>query len=331
MAHQIHEHDNMISVGQVPWHGLGTTLAEPPESVEKAFELAGLTWTVRKEPMFLQDGRRVSINSFDKNGQEKRIGKYGTIVRDDTNEMLGVVGPGFVPLQNSSLARILEPLVQDGTISVETCGSLFNGRRVWCLGRIKNSDFEVRPGDKVASYLLAAHGHDGTLAMRFGPTLTRVVCQNTLSLAVSDKIRSKLVKCLHTRNLEQNLVTLRDAFVSYVEAFAMTAETFRKLAGRGVSRADLREYARIIVDADKDETDWTGQQRTKIGKIVGAAMEGRGNDGNNWWHAYNGATEYLTWEAGRTRENRLNSLWFGPNAVTGQKALDLAVEMSLAG
>ena len=93
---------------------------------------------------------------------------------------------------------------------------------------------------------------------------------------------------------------------------------------------DSRESARLLVEAPTEEADWTAQQRRKVGQIVGAAMEGIGNKGRTWWDAYNGATEYLTWTTGRRRENRLDSLWFGTNADLNQKALGLALEMSVA-
>jgi phage/plasmid-like protein (TIGR03299 family) len=327
MAHNLREHDSMISVGQRPWHGLGVTLQEPPKNGQEALELAKLDWSVTKVPMFLSDGRQVRISG---STSRKNDGHYGAILRDDTQEQLGVVGPGYTPYQNKQMAKLFDPLIADGTVSIETCGSLFNGRRVWMLAKFARGDSQITSEqDTVARYLMLAHGHDGTLAVRFGFTYVRVVCWNTMSLAMTDN-RSKLVRCLHTSNLEKNLETLRDAIDASHEVFELTADQYRKLASRGVNRTDLREYARILVQADADEADWTSQQRRKIGQIVGSAMEGIGNKGKSWWDAYNGATEFLTWTAGRRRENRLDSLWFGANAELNQKALELALEMSQA-
>jgi phage/plasmid-like protein (TIGR03299 family) len=327
MAHNIREHDSMISVGQRPWHGLGVNLAEPPKDGQEALRLASLDWRVTKVPMYLSDGRQVRISGA---ASRKNDGHYGTILREDTSEQLGVVGPGYTPYQNQQMAKLFDPLIADGTVRIETCGSLFNGRRVWMLAKFNNGDSEISSSeDTVARYLMLAHGHDGTLAVRFGFTFIRVVCWNTMSLAMTDN-RSKLIRCLHTSNLERNLETLRDAIDASQSVFELTADDYRRLASRGVSRVDLREYARILVEAPKEEADWTAQQRRKVGQIVGAAMEGIGNKGRTWWDAYNGATEYLTWTAGRRRENRLDSLWFGTNADLNQKALGLALEMSVA-
>ncbi len=111
--------------------------------------------------------------------------------------------------------------------------------------------------------------------------------------------------------------------------FELTADQFRLLASRGVNRTDLREYARRVIGADKEQSKWTPAQTKKVGAIVGSACEGRGNKGQNWWHAYNGLTEYLSYGAGRKADTRLNSLWFGDGAELSRKGLEIALEMCL--
>jgi phage/plasmid-like protein (TIGR03299 family) len=323
MPHHIEEHDSMIAVGTRPWHGLGVTLAEPPATAEEALQLAGCSWTVSKRKMFLEDGAPVKIaGAVNRNNN----GYPGAIVRDDTNEVLGVVGAGYVPMQNSQIANLYQPLIDEGIVDIDTCGSLWNGRRVWMLAKFKNSGEVIDTNDTVSRYLMLSHGHDGQMAVRFGLTYVRVVCWNTLSLAVSRG--TALTKCLHTTNLIGNLETLRSFVMSNDENFALTAEVYRKLAQKTISRASLREYARQLVKAPEDQSDWNKVQADKIGQIVGMAMQGRGNSGQNWWHAYNGATEYLTWAAGRNKQTRFNNLWFGQNLSTNTEALELALSLS---
>lgn len=329
MAHQLRENDSMISVGQTPWHGLGKTLDVAPASGAEALELAGLNWSVEKIPMFLEDGRRVEFrNVYEKH---ERISVPGAIVRQDTGDILGTVGGQYFPYQNADMAALFDPLIQEHQVTIETCGSLFNSRRVWMLAKFTGSagdgTMTIQPGDDVKKYLLLAHGHDGSLAVRFGFTPIRVVCNNTLSFAISDE-RSSLVKCLHTKNLDDNLKTLRQAMVKADELFELTADQYRILCRRGVSEASLREYARLIVEAPEDATKRTAHQNRKIGEIVGCAKDGRGNKGRTWWDAYNGVTEWQTWTKGRTQEGRLNSVWFGADAAYASDALELAMDMS---
>lgn len=324
MAHELREHDSMLAVGQRPWHGLGVTLAEPPATGEEALRIAKLDWSVFRDPLFTASGERAVVVGA---VSSQNDGQYAAMRREDTNEILGIVGPGYTPYQNSQMAALFNPLIEDGSLDIETCGSLFNGRRVWMLGKLKLDNMVIEPGDEVAKYIMCAHGHDGCFAVRFGYTPTRIVCNNTLRLAVGSE-ETRAVKVLHTKNVEQSLQMLRDSMVHADEVFEMTAEQYRLLASRGVSRVDLREYARIMVGAVKDDTEWTKGQAEKIGKIIGNAVEGRGNSGRNWWHAYNAFTEYLTWQAGSKLDRRMESAWFGEGAKSSDKALALALEMS---
>jgi len=325
VAHNLREHDSMLAVGETPWHNLGVTLAEPPSSGEEALRIAKMDWQVAREPLFLANGMRAVVSG---SVSRQNDGQYAMMVRQDTQDKLGVVGPSYVPYQNSQMAELFNPLIQDGSVSIETCGSLFNGRRVWMLAKFGGENMEIEKGDDIARYLLLAHGHDGCFAVRFGICPVRVVCWNTLSAAVGGESESKLIRCLHTTNLESNLELIRGAMVLADETFQFTAEQYRLLASRGVSRADLREYARIIVKAPAEEKDWTSGERSKIGTIIGAAVEGCGNNGRTWWSGYNGVTEYLTWNRCKKVDNRLDSLWFGDSAKVSQRALELALQMS---
>lgn len=325
MAHNIRENDSMLVVGAKPWHGLGVTLAVPPNSVEEALRIATLDWNVCREPLFLRNGVCATVTGA---VSRQNNGQYAAIVREDTQEILGIVGPNYTPYQNLQMADLFNPLIDEGLIDIETCGSLYNGRRVWMLAKYRNDNLVIEKGDEVRKYLTLAHGHDGTMAIRYGLNPIRIVCANTLSIAIQNK-SSHFFRCLHTNNVEANLLMLRDSIKAADGVFEATADQFRLLAGRGVSRASLREYARILIEAPTDENCWTSCQVTKIGKIVGAALEGRGNSGRNWWHAYNGFTEYLTWEQGRSVEKRLDSNWFEKNADMNAKALGLALTMSM--
>lgn len=347
MAHNITQSDHIAYVGEVPWHGLGTAMTDKVTPLE-ALQIAKLDWEVQTSLLQLEDGRpaisRYERPKLEKKGKSRKKAdteksyQWKATMRSDTKEILGIVGPDYHPFQNRSLARIFEPVVESGAATIETCGSLFGGRKVWMMARMKGVDEGIRKNDEVRRYLLLAHGHDGRLAVRFGLTPIRVVCWNTLSAAVferhadkktdKDKSVSRLVRMLHTANLSHNLETMTKALDAAEELFMLTCEEFRKLASRGVSKADLREYARIVVRADKDEKEWTGPQTNKIAQIVDLAVGGKGNTGSSWWDAYNGVTEYFTWHKGQSIETRFDSNWLADGVKENQRAFQLAVDMA---
>ena len=112
--------------------------------------------------------------------------------------------------------------------------------------------------------------------------------------------------------------------------FEASAEQYRRLARRSINQADLRLYVKRVLKAD--EADAGTRIKNIIEEIVGLAEAGRGNDlpsiRGTYWTAYNGISEWLTHERGRSGDNRLNSLWFGDGATTNRLALAVALDMA---
>ena len=154
--------------GETPWHGLGTKLDEPATAAE-AIAAAGLDYEVGLKPVITTDGIPVP--------QRKAV------VRSDTDDVIGVVGNNYVPIQNRQCFGFLDAVVAEGRLLYHTAGALGQGERVWLLAklpseiRVKNSD------DLVNKFLLLSNTHDGSSALRVFFTPIRVVCQNTLNLA----------------------------------------------------------------------------------------------------------------------------------------------------
>ena len=150
MAHQILENDTMFSVKERPWHGLGVVVETAP-TIEEAITLANLGWTVEPKEIKTADG----IN----------IPNKKALMRSDTNDCLGVVGSGYNILQNTEAFKFFEPFVENGLATLETAGSLFNGKRVFILAKIAGDDMEVQKGDFVEKYILLSNAHDGSQAV----------------------------------------------------------------------------------------------------------------------------------------------------------------------
>lgn len=315
MAHQLEVNQttgkaSMFFVGATPWHKLGTRFATAP-TVAEAKTAAMANWTVGMKPLFTADGEAVPAS---------------VTYRMDTGAQLGVVGPKYVPLQNEHLFDWFGPLVEAGLVELHTAGVLFGGRKVWCLGRISGPNLEVRDGDEIERFVLLSNAHDGSRAMRCGFTPIRVVCANTEAMAINSE-ESSLVRCLHTKSLRQSLEALRDVMDVANSQFVATVEQYRRLAACPINRTDLSKYVRTVLGIKPDEVV-KGPTQSKIGAIIGAAMEGKGTDGKTLWDAYNGVTQWLSYSASRTDDRRIDSLWFGENAALSKRALTIAVELA---
>ena len=164
--------ESIFSVREVPWHGIGTIVNEAPTSTE-AIKYAELDWNVKSTPIFDQNGKE--INGFKAN------------TRDRDQSVLGIVSDRYQIVQNSEAFEFTDSLIDNNVMKYETAGSLRNGKTIWLLAKMP----EVKIlSDKVDPYICFTNTHDGTGAIKVCATPVRVVCNNTLNLALSTAKRS---------------------------------------------------------------------------------------------------------------------------------------------
>ena len=309
--------ENMFSVRETPWHRLGTVLENPP-TIQEAIELSGLNWPVELKPLFLENGTLVT---------------HKAVVRGDSGNVLGIVGPRYQPLQNAEAFNWFNAFVENGEVSLETAGSLDEGRRIWVMAKIARDPSVIVPNDEILKYLMLSNSHDGTLAIRVGYTPIRIVCANTLAMAHNSNA-SKLIRIRHTASSKVALDKLQDIMNLVDREFEATAEQFRFLASKTFNQKDVREYVKAVLGKDKiAEQDLPTRTKNQLDEIIGLLEdENQRLNGVNgtYWAAYNAVNQYLNYDASRNDNNRMSSLWFGVNANTNKSALDLALEFANA-
>lgn len=311
----MHEVENMMFVGETPWHTLGKRLIKAP-TAEEAIVAAGLDWTVGLKPLFTADNEAVPAKAT---------------FRESDGRILGVVGPTYKPLQNKHAFDFFNPFLAAGEASLETAGSLRNGQRVWVLAKINRDPSIIVPGDEVEKYVLLSNSHDGTLAIRVGFTPIRVVCNNTLSMAI-DGGSSQLIRIRHTEGAMATLEKVREIMDTANSRFEATAEQYRALARMSLSEEDLKKYVKMVFMTKAQEAEESeGAGERILSKIVPLFEQGRGNNmpgvAGTMWAAYNAVTEYIQYERGKDVENRLDSTWFGTGHTLNKKALETALIM----
>ena len=306
--------ESMFYTGATPWHGLGEKLEDAP-TISEAITTSGLDWEVGVKDLVTKDGMQ-------------DVPAKATYRKTD-GAILGVVGPRYVPLQNKDAFEWFQPFVDSGECSLHTGGSLSGGQKVWALAQLNRDPSEIVKGDEVQKFILLSNSHDGTTAIRVGYTPIRVVCVNTLAFAHEHK-QSSLLRIRHTRSAQGKLDNVRDIMDNINAQFEATAEQFRFLASRDFNQADVRKYVKNLLNVDKT-ADEDLKTRTKnvlddvLNTIHGPKQSMDGVRGT-WWAAYNGFNEYLNYKKGRNENNRMESLWFGQNGTTNNRALALATE-----
>lgn len=297
----------------LPWHGFGKGY-EREITIDDVKGEAGLGRTISLVDLVTHDGFRIP----DRRAAFDSLGHY-----------LGTVGGEYTPANSCDLVDSLAPWVDAGFAEWETAGLLKDGSREWVQLRIRGAEFEVRPGDTVKSYLMACQGHDMTLSVRSGYCNTRAVCNNTVSMALSE---GGFLSVKHRRaDMRAAMVDMQTELLKMKSANERLQEAFQVLARTSATEDKLSEFLSAIIGKD------AGRRGGPADRFRLRFVAGIGNGGGTLWDAYNSVTEDSSHGLGNNmksdrpgdREGRaLDRLFFGQgnklNAIALRAALNIA-------
>ena len=231
MSHEMYENDHALYVGKPAWHGLGTVVENAPTTLD-AMRLAKMDFDVRlSEPIIAQytGGSNWGLNATNPS-------KFHATVRCDTDDVLGVVNKNYKIVQNSELFEIADSLPN---AKVETAGTLFNGAQSYVL--MKDDEWAVNGNDEMHEYLCLMNSHNGTLSLSALPTSIRVVCNNTLSWAISQGSQ-RMIKLKHTGDISAKILSLKQALDEWHEHKTSFRGKVQVLARARWSREQIQSF-----------------------------------------------------------------------------------------
>ncbi|MDD7208775.1 MAG: DUF932 domain-containing protein [Lachnospiraceae bacterium] len=226
--------ETMYSTREKPWHGLGVVVKEAPTS-EEALRLAGLDWNVVQEPIYTPF--REKIEGFKAN------------VRDTDRKVLGVVSDRYKVVQNVEAFSFTDELLGHG-VRYETAGSLSGGRRVWLLARLPQE--YIIAGERISPYLVFSNTHDGSGSVKVAVTPVRVVCNNTLNLALETAQRS--FSMVHTGNISDKITEARDTLFKAESYMDRLGAEFEQLHQQKVTDAEVQKYIELLIPMESNAT-----------------------------------------------------------------------------
>ena len=182
--------ESMFYVREKPWHGLGIEVKAAPTSAD-ALVCAGLNWMVEQKDVFTEDGSMIS--------------GYKANTRNTDGSILGIVSDRYKVVQNADAFQFTDDLLGEG-VTYETAGSLQGGRKVWMLAKMPHR--YIIAGDEITPYMVVMNSHDGSSGIKVAMTPIRVVCQNTLNLALNSAKRIWTTK--HTENVMSRVHEARE-------------------------------------------------------------------------------------------------------------------------
>lgn len=317
MAHEV---QTMAYANETPWHGLGNQLpANQP--IEVWQQEAGMNWTIKDAP--------VLFNVSDEGGLHVKANFNSKVLyRSDTHAPLSVVSKRYKVVQPHDVLEFYRDLTEAGGFHLETAGVLKEGKKLWALARTGQSTL-LKGGDKVNAYLLLATSCDGTLCTTAQFCSIRVVCNNTLQLAIGDS--SGAVKVPHSRKFDPQLV--KQELGLGLSAWDQFVADMKKLAERPVHKFEAMNFiVNVLGDPDVALADQPNQNALQnvynlySGKGMGADMASANGTA---WGLVNAVTEYVDHSRrARSQDHRLDSAWFGQGASIKAKAYQEAMKLA---
>ena len=319
MAHEIEIVDGVARhayVGDLPWHGLGVQV--PADiSPEDMMKKAGLDWEVQKFPAY------ATVN-----GKKVDTGRQA-LIRTSDNKFFDIVGDDWNPVQNREAFEFFNDFIGAGDMEMHTAGSLKGGQNIWALAKIKES-FEVVKGDKVEGYLLFSNPHQygKSVDVRFTPI--RVVCNNTLTMALSGRVE-RMFKMNHRRSFDGDMV--KEVLGVSKEKLEKYKELSKFLSTKKYNDETIVEYFNRVFPMTSNKRQKDVELESRAARLAFEVLDSQpGNKfaAGSWWQAFNAVTYSTDHLLGRSADTRLSSAWFGSNQKRKIEAANIALEMAQA-
>lgn len=304
--------ESMFYTRQKPWHGLGTRVEEAPTSAD-ALHLAGLDWQVNQEPIYTDNGNVIP--------------GYKANVRDSDRRVLGVVTDRYKIIQNQEAFAFTDSLLGEG-VRYETAGSLQEGRKVWLLARLPRE--YIISGERISPYLVFSNTHDGSGAVKVALTPIRVVCNNTLNLALSTASRSWSM--IHTGNINDKIQEAKDTLFMAEEYMDSLGKEFERLRRQKITDAQVKEYIELLLPLEKNATQVQSKNIMKLREDMRQRYYDAPdlqNVGNNAYRFINAVSDFATHSNPLRRTANYNENLF-IRTMDGNPLIDRAYQMVCA-
>ena len=304
--------ESMFYTREKPWHGLGVRVEEAPASAD-ALRMAGLDWEVLQEAIYTNAGDKIS--------------GYKANVRSTDRKVLGVVTDRYKVIQNAEAFEFTDSLLGSG-VRYETAGSLSDGKKVWLLARLPRE--YIIGGERISPYLVFSNTHDGSGAVRVAVTPIRVVCNNTLNLALDSAKRSWSM--VHTGDIKGKIQEAKDTLFMAEEYMDNLGKEFERLRKIQMSDEQVKDFIELLLPLEKNATLTQLRNIKKLREDMASRYfdaPDLQHVGNNAYRFVNAVSDFATHANPLRRTANYNEKLFA-RTVDGNPLIDRAYQMVCA-
>jgi phage/plasmid-like protein (TIGR03299 family) len=310
MAHEI---ESIAYANQTPWHGLGVKV-DASISIDEMLVKAGLNWRVEHKPLFARIAEDAS--------QDVRVKGTFALVRDKDSRIMTLSSKAWTPVQNAEMMEFFRDYAEAGGAKLETAGSLRGGRQVWALADL-GTGFKIGNADNVRGYLLFNSSHEVGKATRIKVVATRVVCANTIALAMREQGPTYSQNHLKAFDPEAAKAYIQEAH-EQVAAFGREARLLAKI------KINAEKTVQVLMETlngmpeglTEPQMMQEEHQPATLKAILHAIEKAPGAVPGTAWGVLNGVTYWADHMSGKTQEGRLASAWGGANGETKLRVKD---------
>lgn len=319
----MHLVQTMAYANETPWHGLGNRLA-PKQPLEVWAKQAGMDWHIQSA-----DVRYVASDNSLGLGSIHAFPEQKVLYRSDTRAPLSVVSSRFQVVQPAEVLEFYRDLTEVGGFQLETAGVLKAGRKLWALAKTGQS-VALKGRDHVHGYLLLATACDGTMATTAQFTSVRVVCNNTLAIALKDG--DGAIKVGHRSQFNPQAVKRQlgiaisswDGFMVRMKALA-ECQLSDAAVDAYLKRVLTYQTPNLDVQTTVSERSMKSVQELYLGKGKGSELA---SSQGTAWGLLNSVTEFVDHHRrSRSDDHRRDTAWFGQGAAIKQRAWEEAVKL----
>lgn len=292
-----------------PWHNLGVAVSNDL-SAEEMMIASKTNWRVEKYPIFTKVGD-TEIQLIQQ-----------ALVRDSDNSILDIVGEDWIPKQNIEAFEFFKEFVDSGKMTMETAGSLQSGKIVWVLAKV-GKNFDLFGGDKVESYLLFSNPHKYGFSIDVRFTAVRVVCNNTLTMALNGKA-DKVFKSSHRIAVSNEMI--KETLKIVDTKMEQYEETASFLGSKMFDPVSLQKYFDEVFPILSKTSEEKSSKNSKLAMAAIQNQPGIQYAAGSFWQALNAVTYVTDHMMGRNDDTRVHNAWYGSTATTKLKAMKLAVD-----
>ena len=256
------------------------------DRITQLLEQTNLNWKVVESPIYTKY-----------NDSEIQVADKKVLLREDTNDVLGLHSDGYVPYQNYEMLELLDKVSQQTGLPIHKGGLFGHGKKVFI--QLQSHEFKIQNvggvWDSINGYVTGINSFDGSTSLSFGPSTKTISCQNTFFGAYKEmgtKIR-------HTKNMGVKIDEVCRRIEGVLVEERNNFDNIKRMSETSFETTTLDAVIRTMFELDRnvdlhDTEKMSGVTRNKLSRFyvdLGGELREKGN---NVWGLMSGVTKYTT-------------------------------------